>query len=153
MATEADIFVQIGVSANGNPIFVPVTELNPVPVKLGTAGGASPVTLVTANSNNQTTVKASAGALYSIQGVSIANASAMWIKVFDATSITPGVTPATYQVGIPAASSSQGSGVIWSPASGISHLNGIIIMVTGGIGLTDNTSVSAGAAGITVLFK
>lgn len=116
-------------------------------------GGSAPSTLVTAATNNLTTLKTNAGTLYGIQAVSIASAGAMWIKVFDAASITAGTTVATYQVGIPAASASQGSGVIWNPPSGIAHARGIVVMVTGAIALNDNTSVSAGAAAVTFLYK
>lgn len=144
-----------GVAANAIRVELPTDGTGVVfaTPNAGTTGGATPATLVTAASNNQTTVKGSAGVLYGVQGVSVANAAAMWIKFFDATSITPGTTAATYQIGIPAAGTSQGAGAIWYVPIGIQHTTGIIAMVTGGIALADNTSAVANAAAITFLYK
>ena len=127
--------VQPGNTANTTPWLVTDTP--------ATSGGLSYTHITAAGSNNKTQVKGSAGQLYAIHAVNL-TATAKYIKVFDKTSanVTAGTTSADYQFPIPA-NSTTGAGFVFNFDKGVAHANGITVMLTGGVSLTDNTALSA----------
>lgn len=132
--------------ASDNTAF-PVSDL---PV---TSGGLSFVAIVaSAASNNKTQVKGSAGQLYFISAQNL-NASPRYLKVFNNTSagVTAGTTAADYQFMIPG--NTAGAGLVLNVDKGIAMGTGITIMVTGAIGATDNTSISANEVTVLVGYK
>ena len=121
----------------------------------GTAGGSTPATLVSAANNNKTQIKGSAGQLYSVCVQNIHSAP-VYLKVFDKTSanVTAGTTAADYQFMCPAnATAANGAGVVFNLNPGYAHANGITVMLTLGISLTDNTSTAANIAIVTLGYK
>jgi hypothetical protein len=108
----------------------------------GTTGGSSFVAFVGAASNNKTQVKASAGTLYLISVQNLA-ATPVYLKVFNATSanVTAGTTACDFQFMIPG--NTAGAGIVLDSTKGIAMGTAITVMLTAGIGTTDNTSVSA----------
>ena len=85
-------------------------------------------------------IRSGAGRLLSIVMTNNA-ASARWLKIFNllSASVTPGTTSALAELGIGA-----GQTVEWSLEGGAAFSTGITIMVTGGVGLTNNTGVTLG---------
>ena len=137
--------VQPGNTANTTPWLVTDTP--------STSGGLSFTAIVaSAASNNKTQVKGSAGQLYFISAQNL-NASPRYLKVFNNTSagVTAGTTSADYQFLIPG--NAAGAGVVLNIDKGIAMGTGITIMVTGAIGATDNTSISANEVTVLVGYK
>lgn len=137
--------VQPGNTANTTPWLTTDTP--------ATSGGLSFVAVVaSAATNNKTQVKASAGQLYCISAQNL-NAAARYLKVFNNTSagVTMGTTAADYQFIIPGATT--GAGLVLNIDKGIAMGTGITIAVTGGIGATDNTSISANEVTVLVGYK
>ena len=92
-----------------------------------------------AASNNLTLVKGSAGAIKTIQGYN-AKTSAVRLKLFNAAStgaVTPGTTAATKSIYLP-----PSSAFVFDYPSGVSCSSGIVLMLTTGSSLTDNTAVA-----------
>lgn len=105
--------------------------------------GVTPFTLVSAATNNLTLVKSSACGLYHISVQNLAS-TPVYLKLFNAAStgaVTPGTTAATCQYMIPG--NTAGSGLVVGIPTGLDFSFGLVIMVTAGISLTDNTPVAA----------
>lgn len=85
-------------------------------------------------------IRSGAGRLLSIVVTNNA-ASARWLKIFNllSASVTPGTTAALAELGIGA-----GQTIEWSLEGGAAFSTGITIMVTGGVGLSNNTAVTLG---------
>ena len=85
-------------------------------------------------------IKGGAGRLLSIVVTNNA-AAARWLKIFNllSASVTPGTTAALAELGIGA-----GQTIEWSLEGGAAFSTGITIMVTGGVGLSNNTAVTLG---------
>jgi hypothetical protein len=68
-------------------------------------------------------------------------ASARWLKIFNlaSASVTPGTTSASIEIGIGA-----GQTIEWTSEGGAAFSTGITVMVTGGVGLANNTAVTLG---------
>ena len=85
-------------------------------------------------------IKGAAGRLL---GLTLANNSATtkWVKVFNSlsASVVPGTTAALTEIGIPP---NQVLECHWE--GGVAFSTGITIMITGGLGLTNNTAVTLG---------
>lgn len=85
-------------------------------------------------------IKGAAGRLI---GITLANNSATtkWVKIFNSlsASVVPGTTAALTEIGIPP---NQVLECQWE--GGIAFSTGITIMITGGLGLTNNTAVTLG---------
>lgn len=85
-------------------------------------------------------IKGAAGRLI---GLTLANNSATtkWVKIFNSlsASVVPGTTAALTEIGIPP---NQVLECNWE--GGIAFSTGITIMITGGLGLTNNTAVTLG---------
>jgi len=121
----------------------------------GTTGGTTIFNLLSANSNNKTAVKASAGTIYSINVFNI-SANPVYLKLFDVAngSVTAGTTAATYQVPCPSnATAANGAGTNIEYPLGMAFSTAITIMLVTGISLTDNTSVAANIATVVIGYK
>lgn len=107
---------------------------------------------VSAATNNKTQIKGSAGQLYFISAQNL-NASPRYLKVFNNTSagVTMGTTACDFQFLIPG--NTAGAGVVLNVDKGIAMGTGITIAITGGIGTTDNTSISANEVTVVVGYK
>jgi len=119
-----------------------------------TTGGFLFNSIVTANSNNKTQVKATAGQVYKIEVYSIDSAP-QYVKVFNKTSanVTAGTTACDWQIMVPAnATAANGAGVTSSYEIGCAMGTAITIMVTAGIGVSDNTSVPATKSIVNVFY-
>jgi hypothetical protein len=109
----------------------------------------SPVTpyvvQASANSNNATNVKASAGTLYGVQAFSLA-AYPVFIKLYNkASTPTPGTDTVVKSIMIPAnAAPSNGAGLVLAWPQGIAFGTGLSFSIVKGQGNSDNTSVAAG---------
>ena len=127
--------------------------VQPVP---GTAGGLLySVANPSANSNNKTQAKGSAGQLYFISIQNIQSVP-VYLKIFDKTSanVTAGTTACDYQFMCPAnATAANGAGVVFNFEPGIAHANAITWMLTTGIANNDNTSVAANSQLVTIGYK
>ena len=134
--------------ASSNPIVV--SAANPLPTAVGTAtsGGLSISYATLANSNNATSVKASAGQVYFVRAFNNSTTIA-YLKFYNkASAPTPASDTVVDKFMIPAS-----SGVIHSITAGIPFSTGIAYAVVTGIGDTDNTSVAASAYSVTVGYK
>jgi hypothetical protein len=98
-----------------------------------TAGGATPVTYVSAASTNATLVKNSAGQIYTVICTNI-NASARYLKIFDkSTSPTVGTDVPVQNYMIPGNS----NGFVIALPMPLQFTSGIAFAITTGIALTD----------------
>lgn len=106
-----------------------------------TAGGATPYVLISASSTNATSLKASAGQIYSIQ-VFNTNASARYLKLYNkASAPTVGSDTPVKTILIPGASAGAGASI--SVNVGISFSTGIAFAITTGIAHSDTGAVGA----------
>ena len=86
-------------------------------------------------------IKTGAGRLYNIS-VGNVNTSAVYLKIFNATTATLGTTSANLNYYIPASNTSN----IVITDAGLYFSTGITVAVTGAISLTDNTAITSGTA-------
>ena len=135
------------VSVSNLPATQAVTQSGAWTFVPATSGGLSRVTIVSAASNNLTTVKASAGQVYGAHCEGAGSATPGFLKFYDGAP-TMGTTPAVDQMAVPA-----GSGHEMTTTHGIAFATGIQVAITAGIGLADNTAVAAGMFNCTVYFK
>lgn len=127
---------------------------NPQPVKdlAQTSGGLSmhcsgPL----ANSNNATTVKASAGQVYAIQVFNV-TATVAYLKLYNkASNPAPASDTPVKVIPIPANTSVGGVSVKWE--KGLEFTTGIAYAVVTGISSTDNTSVAANSGIVNIDYK
>lgn len=106
-------------------------------------GGMSYTLLPMAAADNDTVIKASAGTVYFISVQSL-DATPVYLKLFDAASITPGTTDCDMQFMCPANSTAaNGAGIVLNFSPGIQFGTGIVALVATGIATDDNTAVSA----------
>lgn len=110
-----------------------------------TTGAGTPTNINSPATPAGQTIKGSAGRLI---GFVIVNneASTRWLKIFNATAVTPGTTAALTEVPLPV-----GQPININFEGGIAFGTGIMIMITGGQGLTNNTAITGnGVNGFTV---
>jgi len=121
-----------------------------VAVGAASSGGWTVQTLVSANSNNLTAVKASAGQIGWINAVNNSASTWHYLKVFNVPSgsVTMGTTTATLNLGIP-----PGGGLVIPNTALALGGSGIAIAVTAGISLTDNTSATANAIAVNLGYQ
>lgn len=105
------------------------------------ANGQTTGTVVTETTPTATTIKASAGKLYSLS-VSNPGAAIVYLKVFNSAAVTLGVTPATLNYEVPPLSTIDLS----IEMVGLYFAAGIVIAVTGGQALTDTTVITDSCA-------
>jgi hypothetical protein len=79
------------------------------------------------------------------------NATPVYLKVFDASSVTLGTTSATFQFMIPG--NTGGAGVALAIPGQRSCATEIQIAVTGGISLTDDTSITANSVIVDISYN
>jgi hypothetical protein len=110
--------------------------------------GCSVSHFVSANSNNATSVKASAGRLYGVIANNI-NAAARYLKFYNkASAPTPASETPILVVALPPASNQ-----FIEITAGVNFSLGIALALVTGIGDTDNTSVAASEHTVTVIYK
>jgi len=110
----------------------------------GTTGGATPVTILSAASNNSTSIKASPGTLYSVTWINTTT-TLMDIRFYD-TASAPTCSSATgMKLNFVAQSNatSPGGSPVLGPA-GIVFANGIGVCITGNNTNSDNNSAATG---------
>ena len=116
-------------------------------------GGMSYDMLAMAAEDNDKVIKGSAGTIYYISIQSL-DATPVYLKLFDAASITPGTTSADLQFMCPAnATAANGAGLVLNFSPGIQFATGIVALVATGIALADNTAVSANEVVVTIGFE
>jgi hypothetical protein len=117
---------------------------NTLRVAIAKDSGKSTKHFVSANSNNATSLKASAGTVFGVQ-VFNNSANIAYLKFYNKASAPSPASDTPYKViGIPANTSGAGSNVTFGP-DGLPFSTGIAYALVGGIGDTDNTSVAANA--------
>jgi hypothetical protein len=144
--------VTLASDSTGQVTLASGAQVQPIP---GTSGGLAFTYFTSAANNNKTQVKGSAGQLYFISVQSIHSAP-VYLKVFNNTSagVTAGTTAADYQFMCPANSTAaNGAGVVFNFEPGIAMSTGITVLLTLGIGTTDNTSTAANIAVVTIGYK
>jgi hypothetical protein len=104
------------------------------------AQASSLVTAIAPATPAVSTPKASAGVVTHISCFNIL-ATPVYVKLFDATSVTLGTTSASYQFMCPG--NTAGAGFVLPFPWAITFANAIKYAVTGGISLTDNTAITA----------
>lgn len=116
------------------------------------SGGLSFSYVLSAASTNKTSVKGSAGQLYTVV-VTNTNAAPRYLKFFNALSanVTMGTTAADFQIVIPG--NTAGAGVVVNIDKGIALGTGITIALTAGVALNDNTSVAANEVSALIGYK
>jgi hypothetical protein len=102
------------------------------------ASGETTGTLIAPATPAATSLKASAGRLYWITAGN-SGASDVWVKVFNAASVTLGTTSAALNLYVPKGTTQH---FVWSDI-GVYLATGDQIAVTGAISLTDNTAITA----------
>ncbi|MDE2106600.1 MAG: hypothetical protein KGL39_55810, partial [Patescibacteria group bacterium] len=111
--------------------------------------GASMYTVIAPATVAAETVKASAGTVYAVHAYNVM-ATPVYLKLYDATSITLGTTAASWQAIVPG--NTAGAGVVIPLPVGLKFATGIMLTVTGGIALTDNTAITANSCGASVAY-
>ena len=115
---------------------------------VSTSGGATPYSLIAANTTNATSVKASAGQVYGY-GLFNTTASPLYVKFYDsATAPTAGSGTPVRRVMVPA-----NGGVERPFPSGIQFLNGIGFTATANPADSDATAVAANSLLINIDYK
>jgi hypothetical protein len=116
-------------------------------------GGMSYDMLGLAAEDNDKVIKGSAGTVYFISVQSI-DAAPVYLKLFDAASITPGVTSADLQFMCPAnTTAASGAGIVLNFSPGIEFATGINALIATGIALDDNSAVSANEVVVTIGYE
>jgi len=148
LACETDGSLHVALDAETTKVLGSV-----IPAAAAT-GGMSYDMLGIAAADNDKVIKGSAGTLYFISAQSI-DATPVYVKLFDAASISPGTTSANLQFMIPAnATAANGAGIVLNfGAQGIQFGTGICALVATGFALDDNTAVSANEVIVTFGFE
>lgn len=159
-SASADVITVQGI-ASGTAIAVSVASLPSHAVtNAGTfavqqaaiaTGGATPGKLICANTTNATSVKASAGTLYTVIATNL-NAAMRYLKFYNkASAPTVGSDTPVLVIGIPG--NTAGAGIVVPiPACGINFGTGIAFAVTTGIADADSTAVAASEIAISYAY-
>lgn len=125
----------------------------PVP-SAGTAGGATTHHLGTsAASTNATSVKASAGTLYSLEAFNTATTD-RWLKIYDkASAPTVGTDTPIKTLLIPASVSSLAGGIVRQFNVGVALANGLAYALTTGKADSDTGAVASGDVTLNIDYK
>ncbi len=124
-------------------------SVTPIP---HTAGGLTPSKLISAASTNATSVKASAGQVYTILATNL-NAAVRYLKLYNkASSPTVGTDTPVMTLAIPGNTAGAGF-VLDTGGMGIAFATGIALALTTGVADSDNTGVAANEIVITLLYK
>ena len=111
-----------------------------------------PYHLISANSDNASSVKGAAGQVATFVALNT-TATIYYLKFYDTASTpTCGTTPVKLTFPIPATASSNGGGFVIPLPQAVSFLQGIGMCLVGGINDSDDTSAATGVA-VDVFFK
>ncbi len=135
--------VQPGNTANTTPWLV-----QPMP---GTSGGLSISRVISAATTNATSVKASAGQVYSIYAHNV-NAAVRFLKLYNKAS-APTVGTDTPVLTLPIPGNAAGAGFVWDVPSGIAFGTGIALAITAVVTDADTTAVAANEIVVNLLYK
>ena len=123
--------------------FVDAQVYNQIPfVSTSVATGVAPATPAAIS------VKASSGTVYSVSCFNLL-ATPVYVKLFNATSVTLGTTSAVVNLMCPG--NTAGAGFVMGAP--ITFSTGIEYAVTGGISLTDNTSITATSVIVNITYQ
>jgi len=117
---------------------------------LTTSGGASYNNAIAPATPAVTTVKASAGNLYGIVAFNLL-ATPVYLKFYDASSVTLGTTACTFQFMVPG--NAGGAGFVIELPVPRSCANAIKYAVTNAIATTDNTGITANSVIVDVAYN
>lgn len=120
-----------------------IASMTPVQVQqiAGAGGGATTYNIIAPATPAAVSVQSGSGKVWSLHCSNIGSALA-YLKVFDVSSApTLGTTSATWNIPIPA--NTTGAGFCIAYAIGRAVVHNLYVAVTGGISLTDNTSITA----------
>jgi len=113
----------------------------------GAAGGATPVSVISAASTNSTSVKGSAGTLYSVTLVNT-TATLYYLRLYNSAAAPTCSSATGYVATIPVPASTTGAGVVIPLSVGAAFSTGIGYCITGGPTSTDNTNAAVGIYGM-----
>lgn len=108
-----------------------------VQVRANATGAASVANVLSPATPAGQVIKGSAGRLLGGTLVNT-NAAVRFLKVFNATTITPGTTSATFEIALPPNVPVQ----IDTPEAGLAFATGIVVMIAAAQGLTNNGAVT-----------
>lgn len=126
---------------------------NAVQAVAGATGGATPHMVIAANSNNSTSLKGSAGTVYSLQLYND-SANIAYVKLYNkATAPTCGTDTPVVSIGIPGNTSLGGNNVTLAGNLGVAFGTGIGYCIVTGKANNDNTSVAASVYTVNINYK
>ncbi len=113
------------------------------------SGGATPYHLISAATTNATSVKASAGVVYSLSAFNV-SASIRFLKLYDkASAPTVGTDTPVHTLLIPPSN----GGLVGPIPVGIQFSNGIALAITGAMADSDATAIGAGDVCVNLAYK
>jgi hypothetical protein len=124
------------------------SNVNQIPV--ATQGYNGFFARVSTASNNLTLVKGSSCNVGAMTFHNTLASGHRYLKIFNAAStgaVTMGTTSAVLNIGVP-----PNQTITWAPSAGLLFNNGLVIAMTAGASLTDNTSVGAGDVEVTLAY-
>lgn len=139
------------------PASTPVTNAGTFAVQAAlapaTSGGLSWYNVEPGASDNHVVIKAGAGQVYHVSGITT-HTAVQYVRLYNATTGFNGCGSATnlvYSFIIPA--SATGNGYVEDISQGIAFATGISICITGGYGQTDTTAATASKTEVNVGYK
>ncbi len=114
--------------------------------------GSTPSVTISAASTNATSVKATAGNIFSIQAFSI-DATPVYLKLYDDSAAPTVGTDTPIKVLLIPGDSVKGNGFTYQPSRGLSFSNGIAFAITGGIANNDTTAIAASEVVINIDYE
>tara|TARA_R100000541_G_scaffold56507_1_gene65960 strand:- start:800 stop:1258 length:459 start_codon:yes stop_codon:yes gene_type:complete len=136
---------QIGWGTDSNllwGIWKALDKLTRVTSKSGGGDASLPFRLISAATTNATSVKASAGKIVTITGLSTNASTVSFLKIYDkATAPVVGTDVPVMTIPIP--THTQGAGIVIPICNGVTFLNGIALAITGAVSDSDTTAVAA----------
>jgi hypothetical protein len=142
----------ISVDDNGGSLTVDNGGTFATQVTSATTGGATPGRLISAASTNATSIKASAGTLYSLSITNV-NAAICYVKLYNkASAPTVGTDTPVLVYGVPGNAAGAGHAVP-VPTCGIAFSTGIALAITTGAADSDTGAVAANEVAIGYSYK
>src|SRR5574343_324856 len=130
-------------SSGSTPVVIASDQsIVPTNPRAATSGGATPYKLISAATTNATSVKASAGQLYSIIAIGT-TANIRYLKFYNKAS-APTVGTDIPVLTIPIPGNTQGAGLAIHFTVGTVFTTGIAFAITAGVGDADSAAVGAG---------
>ena len=142
----------LSVDDNGGSLTVDNGGTFATQVTSATTGGATPGRLISAASTNATSIKASAGTLYSLSITNV-NAAICYVKLYNkASAPTVGTDTPVLVYGVPGNAAGAGHAVP-VPTCGIAFSTGIALAITTGAADSDTGAVAANEVAIGYSYK